>query len=390
MKRILNILFPATGMVLMVFLSALLMPGTMEKLAPAGGEISNWWLLLFGVAIFALFLAIDLSNRVKVYADYKHSNEGEAFWNKSFPMARMRVMRTYLMLTLIAAMAVLVLVFWIGGKDAVKPGEQAAWIWWAIKILSLVIGFGVFFMFNAVTALNQGERLILGSAEKAPVTQGRTAFWGRVFQIKPSSTDKDTDLGEDFDGITELDNPPPPWFMYMFYTTVLVAIIYFVRFLATPENPLRQETEYVAEMKQAEAARKLMLANAAENVDETTAKLVTDAARLAPMKDVFTKRCVVCHGQKAEGLIGPNLTDDYWVYGADVKNLFKVIKNGTTNGMQAFNTVLKPSEIETMASYVLSLQGTNAGNPAAKAPQGEKAGAPAQTDSTTTAPAPAP
>ncbi|MFN7301593.1 MAG: hypothetical protein ACK5U7_08995, partial [Bacteroidota bacterium] len=135
MKRILNILFPATGIVLMVFLSALLMPGTMEKLAPAGGEISNWWLLLFGVAIFALFLAIDLSNRVKVYADYKHSNEGEAFWNKSFPMARMRVMRTYLMLTLIAAMAVLVLVFWIGGKDAVKPGEQAAWIWWAIKIL---------------------------------------------------------------------------------------------------------------------------------------------------------------------------------------------------------------------------------------------------------------
>ncbi|MFN9113522.1 MAG: cbb3-type cytochrome c oxidase N-terminal domain-containing protein, partial [Bacteroidota bacterium] len=302
----------------------------------------------------------------------------------------MRVMRTYLMLTLIAAMAVLVLVFWIGGKDAVKPGEQAAWIWWAIKILSLVIGFGVIFMFNAVTALNQGERLILGSAEKAPDTERRAAFWGRIFQIKPTSTDKDTDLGEDFDGITELDNPPPPWFMYMFYTTVLVAIIYFVRFLATPENPLRQETEYVAEMKQAEAARKLMLANAAENVDETTAKLVTDAARLAPMKDVFTKRCVVCHGQKAEGLIGPNLTDEFWVYGADVKNLFKVIKNGTTNGMQAFNTVLKPSEIETMASYVLSLQGTNAGNPAAKAPQGEKAGAPAQTDSTATAPAPAP
>jgi hypothetical protein len=58
--------------------------------------------------------------------------------------------------------------------------------------------------------------------------------------------------------------------------------------------------------------------------------------------------------------------------------------------MQAFNTVLKPSEIETMASYVLSLQGTNAGNPAAKAPQGEKAGAPAQTDSTATTPVPAP
>jgi cytochrome c oxidase cbb3-type subunit 3 len=390
MKRILNILFPATGIVLMVFLSALLMPGTMEKLAPSGGEISNWWLLLFAVAIFALFLAIDLSNRVKVYADYKHSSEGEEFWNKSFPMARMRVMRTYLMLTLIAAMTVLVLVFWIGGKDAVKPGEQAAWIWWAIKILSIVIGFGVIFMFNAVTALNQGERLILGSAEKAPDIQRKAAFWGRIFQIKPTSTDKDTDLGEDFDGISELDNPPPPWFMYMFYTTILVAIIYFVRFLASPETPLRQETEYVAEMKQAEAARKLMLANAAENVDETSAKLVTDAARLAPMKEVFTKRCVVCHGQKAEGLIGPNLTDEYWVYGADVKNLFKIIKNGTTNGMQAFNTVLKPSEIETMASYVLSLQGTNAGNPAAKAPQGEKTAAPAQSDSSAVAPAPAP
>jgi cytochrome c oxidase cbb3-type subunit 3 len=390
MKRILNILFPATGIVLMVFLSALLMPGTMAKLAPSGAEISNWWLLLFAVAIFALFLAIDLSNRVKVYADYKHSSEGEEFWTQSFPMARLRVMRTYLMFTLIAAMTVLVLVFWIGGKDAVNPGEQAAWIWWAIKILSIVIGFGVIFMFNAVTALNQGERLILGSAEKAPDMQRKAAFWGRIFQIKPTSTDKDTDLGEDFDGISELDNPPPPWFMYLFYATVVFAVIYFVRFLASPENPLRQQTEYVAEMKKAEAARKLMLANAAENVDETSAKLVTDAARLAPMREVFTKRCMVCHGQKAEGLIGPNLTDEYWVYGADVKNLFKVIKNGTTNGMQAFNTVLKPSEIETMASYVLSLQGTNAGNPAAKAPQGEKAVAPAQSDSSEVAPAPAP
>jgi mono/diheme cytochrome c family protein len=370
MKRILNILFPATGIVLLVFVSVLFMPGTLDKLAPQDGNISNWWLVVFGIAIMAVFLSVDLSNRVKVFAEYKHSNNPEEFWKNEFPIARMRVMRGYLTITLLAALGVLCLVFWVGGTEAVKAGVQAAWIWWAIKILSVIIGFGVFFMFNTVASLGQGERLILGSPETAPDANKRAAFWGRIFQIKPTSTDRDVDLNEDFDGISELDNPPPPWFMYLFYLTILFAVIYFARFLASPDTRLRQENEYIAEMKKAEAARAILLANAAEQVDESTATLITDKGQLAAMQEPFVKKCAVCHGQKGEGMIGPNLTDEYWINGADVKDVFKMIKYGNAKGMQAFDGALKPSEIQLMASYVLSLQGTNPPNP--KEPQGVK------------------
>lgn len=123
-------------------------------------------------------------------------------------------------------------------------------------------------------------------------------------------------------------------------------------------------------MKVAAAQEQAMLAGAAEKVDETNVTLITDKAKLEPMAALYTKNCAVCHGKNAEGIVGPNLTDEYWIYGGDVKNLFKTIRHGTPNGMQKFEGVLKPSQMQLIASYVLSLQGSNPPN--AKAPQGEK------------------
>lgn len=367
MKRILNIMFPLTGLLLLGCLGAMMVPGLLEKLNPAGASISNWWLLFFAVAIFALFLAVDLFNRVQVYMAFKRSNEVASFWKEQFPAARMKVMRVYLGIVLLSALAVLMMVFWAGGEEILKSKERTAWIWWGIKVLSIVIGLGVLFMFNTVNNLYQGERLVLG--KEAVAETEKEGFWGKLFQIRATSTDKDVDLKHDFDGISELDNPPPPWFMYLFYTTILFGVVYMVRYQWTGQG-LRQEQEYAVEMKAAAAREQAMLANAAEKVDESNVTLITDKSKLGNMAAVFVKNCAVCHGKNAEGLVGPNLTDEYWIYGGDIKNLFKTIRHGTPNGMQKFDGVLKPSQIQLIASYVLSLQGSNPPNP--KAPQGEK------------------
>jgi cytochrome c oxidase cbb3-type subunit 3 len=367
MKRILNIMFPLTGLLLLGCLGAMMVPGLLEKLNPAGASISNWWLVFFAVAIFALFLAVDLFNRVQVFTAYKRSNEASSFWKEQFPAARMKVLRIYLSIVLLSALAVLMMVFWAGGEELLKSKERTAWIWWGIKVLSMLIGLGVLFMFNTVNSLSQGERLILGS-EAVPETE-KEGFWGKLLQIRSTATDKDVDLKHDFDGISELDNPPPPWFMYLFYTTILFGVVYMVRYQWTGQG-LRQEQEYAVEMKAASAREQAMLANAAEKVDETNVTLISDKSKIASMAAVYVKNCAVCHGKNAEGLVGPNLTDEYWIYGGDIKNLFKTIRHGTPNGMQKFEGVLKPSQIQLIASYVLSLQGSNPPNP--KAPQGEK------------------
>ncbi len=367
MKRILNIMFPLTGLLLLGCLGAMMVPGVLDKLNPAGARISNWWLLIFTVAIFALFLAVDLLNRVQVYTAFKQHGEAASFWKEQFPVVRMKVLRIYLGIVLLSALAVFMMVFWAGGEEMLKSKERSAWIWWGIKVFSMMIGLGVVFVFTAVNSLSRGAQLILGR-QAAPET-AKAAFWSRLLQIRSSATDKDVDLNHNFDGISELDNPPPPWFMYLFFLTILFGVVYMVRFQWTNQGP-SQEQEYVAEMKAAAVKEQAMMASAAEKVDESNATLISDQSKLASVAAVYGKNCAVCHGKSAEGLVGPNLTDEYWIYGGDIKNLFKTIRHGTPNGMQKFDGVLKPSQIQLIASYVLSLQGSNPPNP--KAPQGER------------------
>ncbi|MEL6133824.1 MAG: c-type cytochrome, partial [Bacteroidota bacterium] len=129
--------------------------------------------------------------------------------------------------------------------------------------------------------------------------------------------------------------------------------------------------EYVMAMEEAEVQKKAYLAKQANLVDERTAIYMTEASDIAKGKELFTsKTCVVCHGQLGEGGIGPNLTDRYWLHGGDVKDIFATIKYGVpAKGMQAWEGQVKPLEMQQIASYILSIQGTNPPNP--KDPEGE-------------------
>ena len=176
-------------------------------------------------------------------------------------------------------------------------------------------------------------------------------------------------LEHDFDGIRELDNVLPPWWKYLFYATIVFAVVYLLDYHVLNISPT-SEAEYKDEIKAAELQKAELMGSGAF-ISEKTVILLTDQASLLSGGEIFKKNCVACHGTKAEGLVGPNLTDDFWIHGGGIKNLFRTITNGVPEkGMLSWKTQLKPKEIQEVASYVLSLHGTNPPN--AKPPQGDK------------------
>lgn len=176
-------------------------------------------------------------------------------------------------------------------------------------------------------------------------------------------------LDHDYDGIRELDNNLPPWWKYGFYLTIVVSFIYMIHYHITKTAPLQKE-EYANSVKKAEAEIAEFMKNSASNVDESTVKLLTDASELASGQDLFVGSCAACHGRAGEGGVGPNLTDDYWMHGGSVKDIFKTIKYGWPDkGMKSWKEDFSPVQIAQITSFIKTLKGTNP--PKAKEQQGD-------------------
>lgn len=205
-------------------------------------------------------------------------------------------------------------------------------------------------------------------AKKATKPKGEV--WQKLLSLKPMSAEKDLLIPHDYDGIQELDNPTPAWFMWLFYVTIAFAVGYLLIYHVFGVGQL-QYAEYKTEMAQAEIEKKIYLSKAANLVDENTVKLTTDQAALAQGKTVFKASCAACHGENAQGMVGPNLTDEYWLHGGKINEVFKTIKYGVqAKGMPTWEKQLSPKQIADVANYVLSLQGSHPAG--AKEPQGEK------------------
>lgn len=176
-------------------------------------------------------------------------------------------------------------------------------------------------------------------------------------------------LDHDYDGIKELDNNLPPWWIYLFYACIGFAAIYLVRFEILGADD--QEMELKKEMAQAKIEVAEYMKTAPDLMDEKTVTLLTDAPSLAEGKTIFTTNCAACHRADGGGQIGPNLTDDQWILGGGIKNLFHTVTNGGRDGkgMIAWKGTLKPKEIQKVTSYIISLKGSNPKDP--KAPEGE-------------------
>jgi cytochrome c oxidase cbb3-type subunit III len=172
-----------------------------------------------------------------------------------------------------------------------------------------------------------------------------------------------------YDGIQELDNHLPPWWINLFVVTVIWAGGYMWYYHWGGGGPSSEET-YKTSVEVAKKEIAIALAGKANAVDETTATAMTEPAALAAGETIFKELCAACHGQKGEGGVGPNMTDEYWIHGGSIKNIFKTVKLGVPEkGMIAWSSQLKPVEIQQVSSYILTLKGTNPPN--AKEPQGE-------------------
>lgn len=182
-------------------------------------------------------------------------------------------------------------------------------------------------------------------------------------------SEEEINLGHDYDGIGELDNPTPPWWQWGFVVSVIFSIIYLYTHLISHSSP-NQLQELAFANQEAAEKQKLYLETSAGNVDENTAVYLSDAADLAEGKSIFTSVCAACHGTDGGGIVGPNLTDDYWLHGGSIKDIFKTIKYGVPEkGMKSWKDDYPPKKIEQIASYIHSIHGTKPATP--KAPQGD-------------------
>jgi cytochrome c oxidase cbb3-type subunit 3 len=195
-------------------------------------------------------------------------------------------------------------------------------------------------------------------------------WWLKVNSFRSMSEEQDIDLGHDYDNIRELDNKLPPWWIYGFYITIIFAGIYLWRYHVSHTAPLSiQEYEMAVAQAQEEKANDLKKTGGGE-IDENTVKMLTAAADIESGKKIFTGTCAPCHGADGGGIVGPNLTDDYWLHGGKINDVFKTIKYGVPEkGMQPWKGTFSATQIAQLSSFIKSIRGTKVANP--KEPQGE-------------------
>ena len=276
----------------------------------------------------------------------------------------------------------------------VDSGNQPAFIEQPIILLFLLFVLLIIIAIEAI--IGAMENILYQSLDEegkarydaAKVKTPKLFVWIKKTYIKllgskPIEEEHEIILDHDYDGIKELDNSLPPWWLYGFYITIIFAIVYLLRFHVF--NGTNQFEELKNEYAVANAEIEEYKKTAKDLVDFNTVTQLTDASSLAFGKQVFETICVACHKADGGGGIGPNLTDDYWILGGGIKNVFHTITEGGRDGkgMIAWKQSYKPSEIQQIASYVLTLQGNTPAEP--KAPEGEL-----WVDETTEAPAEAP
>lgn len=217
------------------------------------------------------------------------------------------------------------------------------------------------------------EELLTDEQKARRLQVSDQSWWGRFYKkmLDQKSIEQESEiiLDHNYDGIQELDNNLPPWWVYLFYSCIIFAGIYLVRYHIVGDDT--QAQEYDKEELLAKSAIEAYKKANPGLVDVETVTLLTEDADIQAGKETFMANCIACHAPDAGGGIGPNLTDKYWILGGGIKNVFRTITEGGRpgKGMVPWKGTLTPKQIQQVASYVLSLQGSTPASP--KAPDGE-------------------
>ncbi|WP_294818481.1 cbb3-type cytochrome c oxidase N-terminal domain-containing protein [uncultured Flavobacterium sp.] len=262
----------------------------------------------------------------------------------------------------------------------IDSGDRPAFIKYPeVSLFLFIVIFILIAIEIMVAAVDKVTNALMTEEQKARLAEAdeidfRQRAWfiklrGYFIKTKPVEEEGTILLHHDYDGIHELDNVLPPWWVKLFYLTILFAVVYLVRFHILDGED--QKAEFDTEMAEAKIAVEEYKKTAKDMIDAETVTLLTDAGDLTAGKKIFETNCAACHRADAGGSIGPNLTDEYWVLGGGIKNVFSTITKGGRDGkgMVAWQGTLKPSEIQQVASYIISLKGSNPKDP--KAPDGE-------------------
>ncbi|WP_296383008.1 cbb3-type cytochrome c oxidase N-terminal domain-containing protein [Winogradskyella sp.] len=262
----------------------------------------------------------------------------------------------------------------------VDSGDQPAFIEQPIILLFLLLVLLILIAIEGIVGSmdnilfqsldEEGKERYLASRTKTPQFKKVNALYSKlVGKTKPIEEEGEIILDHNYDGIKELDNSLPPWWVYTFYASIIFAVVYLVRYhvLNADDQFAEYETEYAEANRAIEEYKK----TAKGLVDFNTVEVLTETSDLNAGQKIFETNCVACHKADGGGGIGPNLADPNWILGGGIKNVFKTISEGGRDGkgMVAWKSELKPLEMAQVSSYVLQFEGTTPAEP--KAAEGD-------------------
>lgn len=244
-----------------------------------------------------------------------------------------------------------------------KTGPEPAFIANPSVTLFLII---VLFSLIAFEAINAATFALGGKETDHDLEEGKAKAGGlkgilkSLWDRKPVEKEADILLDHDYDGIKELDNALPPWWLYSFYISIVFAVLYFGYYHLLGGNTNVETFEEEMEMARIEVDRYNR-----ENPNEFDASSVTVSSNTEEGQKLYKSYCAACHAFDGGGGIGPNLTDEYWILGGGIKNIYNTISEGGRDGkgMIAWKTSLNAEKMQQVASYILTLQGTSPEKP---------------------------